>query len=87
MIQIFLDTAVILLEDSDNNHICSRLDSLAVALNYIKYQNTQSSFKPDLRFKIIELNPVVQNLHTGVKQLQACQILCAGNTQMDLFWC
>lgn len=44
------------------------------------------SFKPDLRFKIVELNSVVQNLHTGVKQLQDCQILCAGNTQMDFFW-
>lgn len=45
----------------------------------------QSSFKTDLSFKLFTSNPVVQDLDTGVKQLQTCQVLRTGNKEMDFF--
>lgn len=41
----------------------------------------------DLLFELSGLHPALQNLKTGVKQLQACQILCTGNTDTHLLYC
>lgn len=37
------------------------------------------SFKTDLSFQLLTSNPVVQDLDTGLKQLQTCQVLRTGN--------
>lgn len=46
----------------------------------------QSSFKTDLSFKLFTSNPVVQDLETGVKQLQTRQVPRTGNKEMDFFF-
>lgn len=52
----------------------------------IEYQHMQSPFKTDLSFKLFTSNPVVQDLDTGVKQLQPCQVPRTGNKEMDFFF-
>lgn len=45
----------------------------------------QLSFKTDLSFKLFTSNPVVQDLDTGLKQLQPRQVLRTGNKDMDIY--